>query len=282
MRKVIVTVAPVGSIPTREDSPHIPITPDEVGAEARRSADAGAAVVHLHARDPKTGKPTPDVEVFRAYLEAVRSRCEAITQITTGGGAVTLGLSPAERLRAVVDLGPEMASLNAGSMNFGRKVFANPPDVIEMFAREMDSAGVMPEFEVYDVGMVANVERLVLEPGLVSRRPRFGLVLGVAGGIPATVPNLAHLVSCLPGGASWQTIAIGRHQIPLGMVGVVMGGDVRVGMEDNLYLSKGVLARSNAELVDKAVRVIRELGFEPASPSEARARLGLADPMAAR
>ena len=138
----------------------------------------------------------------------------------------------------------------------------------------------MPEFEVYDVGMIANVERLVLAPGLHPGRARLSLVMGVAGGIPATVPNLVHLVSCLPGGCSWQTIAIGRHQIPLGTVGLVMGGDIRVGMEDNLYLSRGVLARSNAELVDKAVRVVRELGLEPASPAEAREQLGLPEPTA--
>lgn len=275
MRKVIVTVAPVGSIPTREDSPCIPVTAAEVGEEARRSVEAGAAVVHLHARDPRTGAPSSDTEVFRACLEAVRSRSGAVTQITTGGGAVTLNLSPDERIKPILELRPEMASLNAGSMNFGRKVFSNPPDVIETFAGEMTAAGVMPEFEVYDAGMIANVERLVLDPGLVPRPPRIGLVMGVQGGIPATVQNLCFLVSSLPEESSWQCIAVGRHQISLGAVAVVMGGDVRVGMEDNLYVSKGVLARSNAELVEKVVRIIRELGFEPASPDEARLQLGL-------
>jgi 3-keto-5-aminohexanoate cleavage enzyme len=274
-RKIIVTVASVGSIPTRDDSPYIPITPDEVGEEVRRSVEAGAAVAHLHARDQSTGAPTSDVSIYRAYIEGVKSRCNAITQITTGGGAVTLNLSPEERIRAVLDLRPEMASLNAGSMNFGRKVFSNPPDVIELFAREMTAAGVKPEFEVYDPGMIANVKRLILGPGLLSGTPRFGIVLGIQGGIPATVPDLQHMVASLPAGASWQAIAIGRDQIPIGAVAAVMGGDLRVGLEDNLYVSKGVLARSNAELVEKAVRVIRDLGFEPATPAEARRQLGL-------
>jgi 3-keto-5-aminohexanoate cleavage enzyme len=275
MRKVIVTVAPVGSIPTREDSPYIPITPAEIGAEARRSVEAGAAVVHLHVRDQKTGAPSADPGIFKACLEAVRAETDAVTQITTGGGATTLGLSPEERLRAVLDHKPEMASLNAGSVNFGRKVFSNPAEVIELFAREMDRAGVMPEFEIYELGMIENVKKLVLEPGLIKCRTRMSLVLGVMGACPATVDNLAHMVSCLPPETSWQIIAIGRHQIPLGAVGVVMGGDVRVGMEDNLYVQQGVLAKSNAELVEKMVRIIRELGFEPASPLEAREQLGL-------
>ncbi|MFC1654419.1 3-keto-5-aminohexanoate cleavage protein [Myxococcota bacterium] len=275
MRKVIVTVAPVGSIPTREDSAHIPITPEEIGAEARRSVEAGAAIVHLHVRDPQSGEPTANAEVFRAGLEAVRAETDAVTQITTGGGATTLGLGPEERLQAVLDLKPEMASLNAGSVNFGRKVFSNPTEVIEMYAREMDRAGVMPEFEIYERGMIENVKKLVLGPGLIKCRTRMSFVLGIQGGCPASVDDLAHMRSCLPPDTSWQIIAIGRHQIPLGAVGVVMGGDVRVGMEDNLYLEKGVLATSNAELVEKMVRVIRELGREPASPSEARKQLGL-------
>lgn len=275
MRKVIVTVAPVGSIPTREDSPHIPITPEEIGAEARRSVEAGAAIVHLHVRDQKTGAPTADPGTFRAGLEAVRAQTDAITQITTGGGATTLGLGPEERLQAVLDLKPEMASLNAGSVNFGRKVFSNPAEVIEVYAREMDRAGVIPEFEIYEVGMIENVRKLVLEPGLIKCRTRMSFVLGIQGACPATVDNLTHMVTGLPPDTSWQIIAIGRHQIPLGAVGVVMGGDVRVGMEDNLYLEKGVLAKSNAELVEKMVRIIRELGGEPASPQEAREQLGL-------
>jgi 3-keto-5-aminohexanoate cleavage enzyme len=133
----------------------------------------------------------------------------------------------------------------------------------------------MPEFEIYETGMIENVKKLVLEPGLIKCRTRMSFVLGVQGACPATVDNLTHMVTGLPPDTSWQVIAIGRHQIPLGAVGVVMGGDVRVGMEDNLYLEKGVLAKSNAELVEKMVRIIRDLGGEPASPQEARQQLGL-------
>ena len=181
--KVIITVAPTGSIPSRKDTPYLPITAEEVGDETKRAYDAGASVVHLHARNPETGEPTSDIEVFRAYLEAVRQRCPIITQITTGGGATTLGLGPEARLKAVEELKPDSASLNAGSMNFGRKLFPNPPEVIEMFARRMKELKVKPEFEVYDVGMVNNAIQLVIKPGLADPPYRFSFVMGVLGGI---------------------------------------------------------------------------------------------------
>ena len=274
-RKVIITVAPTGSVTTRDQTPYLPITPDEVVADSIRAIDEGAAVVHLHARDPETGKPTNDVSIYREYIEGIKAKSDAIIQITTGGGAVTLGLSPEDRLAAVKELKPEMASLNAGSMNFGRKLFANTPDVIETYARLMKEWGVVPEFEIYDVGMIGNVMRWVVDAGIMELPLQFSLVLGVVGGIPATPKNLLHLVESLPQPCTWQVIGIGRHQIPLGICGVICGGNIRVGMEDNIYLEKGVLAKSNAELVAKAVRIIRELGFEIASPDEAREMLNI-------
>jgi len=270
MRKVIVTVAPTGSVTSREDTPYLPLTADEVAGETERCYNSGASVVHLHARDPETGKPTSDAEVYRAYLEKIRDRCPIVTQITTGGGAVTMGLSAEERLEAVRELRPEMASLNAGSMNFGRKLFPNTPDTIELYAKSMKEWGVVPEFEVYDVGMINNIEHWILKAGIMEAPLQFSLVMGVLGGIPATGKNLVFMVDSLPGNCTWQTIGIGRHQIPLGAMGVLLGGNVRVGMEDNIYLSKGVLAKSNAELVEKIVRIITELGMEPAAPEEAR------------
>jgi len=273
MRKVIITIAPTGSIPTRKDNPNLPITPEEVAEETSRAYEAGAAVVHLHARNPDTGEPSSDIEVFRAYLSAVRAACPIITQITTGGGATTLGLTPEQRLKAVEELRPDSASLNAGSMNFGRKLFPNTPDTMELYARRMKELGVMPEFEIYDLSMIQNVDTWIRQGGILEPPYQLSFVLGVVGGIPATFKNLLHLKESIPEDYTWQAIGIGRHQIPMGIMAVLLGGSLRVGFEDNVYLSRGVLAKSNAELVEKAVRIIRELGFEIATADDARSIL---------
>jgi 3-keto-5-aminohexanoate cleavage enzyme len=274
-RKVIITVAPTGSVTTRAETPYLPITPEEVIEETVRSYNAGASVVHLHARDPDTGQPTSSVEIFRMYLDGIRQRCPIITQITTGGGAATLGLGYDERFRPVEELRPDSASLNAGSMNFGRKLFPNPPEVMERYAKRMVELGVMPEFEIYDLSMIQNVDVWIRRPGIVPSPYQNSFVMGVLGGIPPTFKNLLALVESLPQGDTWQVIGIGRHQFTLGVAGILLGGNIRVGFEDNIYLAKGVLARSNAELVEKAVRIIRELGFEVASVEEARGILPL-------
>jgi len=274
-RKVIITVAPTGSVTTKAESPYLPIPPEEVIEETVRSYNAGASVVHLHARDPDTGQPTSSVEIFRMYLDGIRQRCPIITQITTGGGAATLGLGYDERFRPVEELRPDSASLNAGSMNFGRKLFPNPPEVMERYAKRMVELGVMPEFEIYDLSMIQNVDVWIRRPGIVPPPYQNSFVMGVLGGIPPTFKNLLALVESLPQGDTWQVIGIGRHQFTLGVAGILLGGNIRVGFEDNIYLAKGVLARSNAELVEKAVRIIRELGFEVASVEEARGILPL-------
>ncbi len=274
-RKVIITVAPTGSVTTREETPYLPITPEEVVEETVRSYNAGAALVHLHARDPETGGPTGDVEVFRSYVEGIRSRCPIIIQITSGGGAIGLGLSYEERLRPVIQLRPDSASLNAGSMNFGRKLFPNLPEAMEHFASKMAELGVMPEFEIYDLSMVQNVDIWIRRPALVPPPYHNSFVMGVVGGIPPTVKNLVLLAESLPAGDTWQVIGIGRHEFTLGAAGILLGGNLRVGFEDNVYLSEGKLARSNAELVEKAARIVRELGFEVATVEEAREILPL-------
>ena len=274
-QKVIVTVAPTGSIPTRKDNPALPVTPDEIAEETARSYAAGASVVHLHARDPQTGEPSSQPEIYGQYLERIRAKCPIVTQITTGGGAVTMGLGPEERLAAVKLYHPESASLNAGSMNFGRKLFPNTPEIMEAFADRFREWGVLPEFEVYDVGMIQNAKHWLIGPGKVRAPYRFSLVLGVMGGIPPTAKHLCVLVEDLPKESVWQVIGIGRHQLPLGAVAVGMGGGLRVGFEDNVYLKKGVLAKSNAELVEQAVKLVRAVGKEPATPDEAREILGI-------
>jgi 3-keto-5-aminohexanoate cleavage enzyme len=273
--KVIITVAPTGSISSKKDNPNIPVTPEEIAAETLRSYNAGATVVHLHARDQETGAPTSDIHVFRAYLETVRAACPIITQITTGGGATTLGLPPEGRLKPVEELRPDSASLNAGSMNFGRRLFPNLPEVMELFAKRMKELGVMPEFEIYDLSMVQNVDVWIRQAKLLDPPYRFSFVLGVIGGIPPSMKNLIALVESIPTDYSWQTIGIGRHQIPLGTAGVMLGGGVRVGFEDNIYIERGVLAKSNAELVDKMAKIIRLLGYDVASLEETKQMLPL-------
>jgi 3-keto-5-aminohexanoate cleavage enzyme len=274
-RKVIITVAPTGSMPTRKNNPNLPITPEEVAEETRRSYEAGAAVVHLHARNPDTGEPTPDINVFRDCLAAIRTACPIITQITTGGGTTKLGLTPEERLKPVIELKPDSASMNAGSMNFNRNLFPNLPDVMELFTRRMKEIKVMPEFEVYDLSMIQNIEVWIRQGEILEPPYQLSFVLGVLGGIPATFKNLLAMKESIPKEYTWQAIGIGRHQIPMGIMAVLLGGNLRVGFEDNVYLSKGVLAKSNAELVEKAVRIIRELGHEVASVEEARKILPL-------
>jgi 3-keto-5-aminohexanoate cleavage enzyme len=277
--KVIITAAVTGSIPTRENNPNIPYTPEEVAEEAFKSYEAGAAVVHLHARNPTNGRPISgeeSVDVFGKYIKLIKEKCDIICQITTGGGATTIsGLEQMKRLKPVEVLKPEMASLNTGSMNFGTRIFPNPPDLVQKFAKTMLELGVKPELEVYEPGHITSAIKFVIEPKLLDSSPQFSLVLGTAGGIAATPKNLMFMKDSLPKDCTWQVIAIGRHQIPLGVMGVLLGGNVRVGFEDNVYLSRSVLAKSNAELVAKIARIIKELGKEIASVDDAREILSL-------
>lgn len=271
--KIIVTVAPTGSFTTRTNTPYLPITPAEVIEETVRSYNAGASVVHLHARDPETGAPTNSSEIFRQYIEGITARIDIPIQITTGGGAVSggVGLTPEQRLKPVEELLPISASLNAGSYNVGPKgVFFSPGNIIEQYARRMKELKVMPEFEVYDTGMLNNIDVFVTQPGILAPPYRISLVMGMGGGIPATPKNLLFMKEALPPDARWQAIGIGRHQFMILTMGVLLGGDVRVGLEDNIYLSRGVLAKSNAELVEKMVRIIHEQGFDVATVDEAR------------
>ncbi|OPY89855.1 MAG: 3-keto-5-aminohexanoate cleavage enzyme [Syntrophaceae bacterium PtaU1.Bin231] len=274
-RKVIITAAVTGSIPTKKDNPNLPITPKEIIEETKRSYDAGASVVHLHGRDPVTGGVSADINIFREYLTGIRAVCPIITQITTGGGAAQLSLTPEQRLKAVEELMPDSASLNAGSMNFGRRLFLNTPETMELFAKKMKEIKVMPEFEVYDLSMVQNVDFYIRRGGIMEPPYQFSFVMGVMGGIPPTIKNLVALKDSIPEKCTWQGIGIGRHQIPLGTAAILLGGNLRVGFEDNVYLTKGVLAKSNAELVEKAARIIRELGLEVATVEEARQILPL-------
>ncbi|GAB4321619.1 MAG: 3-keto-5-aminohexanoate cleavage protein [Promethearchaeota archaeon] len=282
MRKLIITVAPTGSLTTREQLPWLPVTPEEIASAAVESYEAGAAVVHVHVRDPETGRPVQDVDLYRRTVELVRRGTggKMIVCTTTGGGA-TSGATPEQRLCSLqLEPPPELASLNVSSMNFGSKVFPNPPEVVEAFASAMKERGVKPEIEVYDVGHLVVVEDLV-ERGLLDPPLRVNFVMGVRGGIPASLENLSFLRDKLRSGglggveSTWMVTAIGRHQLPACVAATLMGGDVRVGFEDNVYYRRGEKARSNAQLVERVARIARELDREVATADEAREVLKL-------
>ncbi len=271
MDKLVITVAPTGSIPTKEMNPHVPLTPAEIVEDCAACVEAGASVCHLHARD-ESGRPSGRPELFRRIVEDLRARTDAIVQISTGGRA---GAGLEERARRL-EVGAEMASLTTGSVNFPEGVYANPRDLVEGLARRMKALGIKPEMEIFDVSMVEAAVDLVRK-GLAETPLHFNFVLGLRGALPATVKNLLHLVETLPPGSTWTVSGIGRHQLPMAVHAILMGGHVRVGLEDNLYYRKGVLAR-NVDLVERIVRLARELGREVATPDEARGILGLRRP----
>lgn len=271
MDKLIITVAPVGAEVTREHTPHIPISPEEIAEEARRARDAGASIVHLHGRHAD-GAPTQSAVVFGDIIERVRARTDLIVQVSTGGAT---GMTAEERLEPLA-CAPDMATLTVGTLNFGRDVFENPLDLVERFAREIKARGIRPEVEVFDTGMLATADRLV-EDELLSDPLHYDFVMGVPGGIAATPANLMHLSRSVRRHATWTVAAMGRHQLPMANLAILLGGHVRVGFEDNIYYARGVLATSNAQLVERVVRLARELGREVATPAEARKILGVVE-----
>jgi len=270
--KIIVTVALTGSASQWQKTPYLPITPEEIANQAVAACKVGAAVAHVHVRNPITKAPDPNIELYREVMNRIRDQCNMVVQLTTGGGG-PYGRSFEQRMCAL-DLHPDFASLNVASMTFGDGVFLNKPAEVEMAAHMMLERGIKPEIECYDIGHIDLAQRLI-EKGLLKHPTRISLVLGVVGGIPARPEHLIHMMKFLPTDCRPNVIAIGKSQFPLLALGIGMGADVRVGMEDNIYLSKGALAKSNAELVSKIVRIAKELGKEIASPSEARTMLAL-------
>lgn len=266
---VVITVAPTGAEVTREQTPHLPVTPEEIADEVVRSVREGASVVHIHAREPD-GRPTTDPAVLRRIADLIRERVDIVINMSTGA---EVGMSHAERIR-VLEASPEIASLNTGSMNFGDLLFDNPPDLIEALAKRMLAEGIRPELEVYDVGMLGAAARL-LDAGLLEEPPLYNFVMGVPGGIPASAANLIALLDNRPRPGPWSVTAIARHQLPMGTLAAVLGGHVRVGFEDNIYYRRGELATSNAQLVARARRIVEELGRPVATPDEARRILGV-------
>ncbi|MBI3709393.1 MAG: 3-keto-5-aminohexanoate cleavage protein [Proteobacteria bacterium] len=298
--KVIITCAVTGSIHTPTMSPYLPLTPDEIARDSIAAAEAGASILHLHARDPKDGRPTPDPEVFMQFLPRIKQQTDAVVNITTGGGH---GMTVQERLAAAFRASPEMTSLNMGSMNFGLYpaaekfknwkhewepkfleasrdfIFRNTFKDIEYVLKELgEGHGVRFEYECYDVGHLYNLahflERKLVKPPLFVQT-----IFGILGGIGADHENLMHMKrmadKLFGSDYQWSILAAGRHQLSFVSMGAIMGGNVRVGLEDSLYAGKGKLAKSNAEQVTIVRDILKNLSLEVASPQEARAMLQL-------
>ena len=267
MEKLVITVGLTGSRITRQQTPYIPITPEEIAQSGIEAWRAGASVLHIHVRDPQTGLGTQDLGLFREVSTRLRSETDALLCLTTSG-IPGRNLPIADRL-APLSLQPELVSFDAGSINMGENVFLNPPEFLEALAKETAAQGVKPELEIFEAGMVITCLRL-LDRGLLQAPLHFQFVLGTPAGMPATAKSLLHLTEILPREASWSVIGIGAGQLPMAMIGMAMGGHVRVGLEDNIYYAKGILAKSNAQLVERVVRIAREFGREIALPQEAR------------
>jgi 3-keto-5-aminohexanoate cleavage enzyme len=273
MEKLIITSAICGAEVTKEHNPNIPYTVKEIGKEAESAYNAGSSIIHLHVREDD-GTPTQNKNRFKACIEEIKKRCPEIIIMPSTGGAV--GMSNEERLQPIyLDPPPELASLDCGTMNFGGdEIFINTENMIIHFAKEMNKRGIKPELECFDKAMIDTALRLH-DQGYIKDPMHFNLVLGVLGGINASIRDFEFLVNSLPSNATYTATGIGRHEFPIATVSIIKGGHVRVGFEDNVYLSKGVLANSNGELVEKIVRIAEELGRQIATPKEARKILGL-------
>jgi len=271
MEKLIITAAICGAEVTKEQNPAVPYTVQEIVREAKSAYDAGAAVVHLHVREDD-GTPTQARERFRECIDAIYKEIPDVILIPSTGGAV--GMSAEERLQPA-ELFPEMATLDCGTCNFGDDVFENTMPVMRAFGKRMIENHIKPEYECFEMGHLDTILNMARKGQVPGAPMQFNFVLGVPGCTPATVDNLVWLVSRIPAGSTWTVTGIGRAAFPMAAAGIVMGGNVRVGFEDNLYLEKGVPAKSNGELVAKVVRLAKELGRGIASPAEARQILGL-------
>lgn len=269
MEKLIITAALVGAEVTREQTPYLPLTPREIADEAKKVWSAGASIVHLHMRD-SLGKPTQNKELFAEAISYIQAETDLIIQVSTGGAA---GMTSEERVQPVT-LAPEMASLSTGSVNFGEDVFSNPLPMVREFAQAFHIHQVKPEIEVFECGMIQNALTLV-KSGLFHEPLHFNFVLGVPGGMPATAKNLLFLLDLIPPTSTWTVSGIGRHQLTMNTLGIILGGHVRTGFEDNIYYCKGVLAEGNAPLVERLVSLAKSLDRPVANPTEARRLLGL-------
>ncbi|MCL2865568.1 MAG: 3-keto-5-aminohexanoate cleavage protein [Lachnospiraceae bacterium] len=301
MKKTIITAAITGAIHIPSQSKYLPIAPDEIADESIAACKAGAAVAHIHVRDPKDGRPTPDMELFRYVCKKVKENCDVILCLTTGGDPTTMTIE--QRLLPVTELQPEVASLNGGSLNFAlhplaerieeyrfnwekeyllkteNNIHNNTFYSMRKYIDTFYNVGTKPEFEVYEIGHINNIAYFVKQ-GKIKAPVYLQFVLGVLGGMQATVENLIYLVSTAEKAFGkdsfiWSVVGAGKQQMSLGAVALAMGGHVRVGLEDSIWLSKGEKAKSNAQQVEKIVRIAKELSKEVATADEARAILGV-------
>lgn len=288
----ILTCAVTGGDDVAHKFPQLPVTPRQIADAVIEAAGTGAAIAHIHVRHPDTGKPSMELEYYRQVVDMVRSAdTDIILNLTTGPGARYVpGLEatntyaegsnirpPADRVRHILDLKPEIATLDMGSLNFGRGALINVPAQIEAIAAGIVEAGSLPELEIFDAGHMALALKMLAD-GTIPQAAIFQFALGIPWGAPATPEMVSYFRGALPKGALWAAFGVGRTEFPMVAQSFLMGGHCRVGMEDNFFLSKGVQAQSNGQLVEKAGSIIRQLGGEVATASEARALLGLAKP----
>lgn len=270
MEKLIITAAITGAETQKTHNPNLPVTPDEQAQAAYDCIQAGASIIHLHVRD-ENEKPSQSLDRFKEVQEKIKSRCDdVIIQFSTGGAVGT----PVQERIAPLSLKPEMASLNAGSLNFGNEVFENLPGDIEKLGKKMIELNIKPEIEVYDLGMLEYGVSLINQ-GVVNAPAHFQFVLGTRHGISGSPENLIHMAGKLPEDATFAVAGVGRHQLNLAPVAISLGGHVRVGLEDNIYYRKGELAKSNAQLVERIVRISREMERPVATVADSRKILGI-------
>jgi 3-keto-5-aminohexanoate cleavage enzyme len=269
---LVITAAICGAELTREHTPYLPLSPEELAAEATACAEAGARVVHLHVRD-EAGRPSQDPAIFAKTLKLIRERCDVIVQFSTGG-AVTATAD--ERLAPVRELspGPDFVTFSMGTMNFGNEVFYNPQPMLDTFAKAFTEAKLKPEFEIFDAGMLDTLKRMI-KKGQVQTPVHCDLVLGVPGGMAGNLRNLMFLLESLPEGATWTVSGVGAAQLPLTVHALALGGHVRVGLEDNIYYRKGELSEGSAPLVARIARIAKEMDRPLATVQQARGILGL-------
>jgi len=289
MSKTIISCAVTGGADTAKKNPAVPVTPAQIAQAAIDARNAGATIAHIHVRDPKTGLASQSVDYYREVVELIRGTdCDILINLTTGpgsrfvpsdddprvGGPGTTMTPPLMRVRHVLELRPDICSLDVGSMNFGETGFVNTPGHLRIMAKAISDAGVKPELEVFEPGHIMLARKLI-DDGYIGRPPLFQICLGIPWGAPATPESMMFMRGLLPPDAMWAGFGISRMEFPMVAQAVILGGHVRVGLEDNLYIESGVLAPSNAALVERAVRIVQSLGADVATPEEARKILGL-------
>ena len=272
--KIILTVAPTGAWPSKNDTPYIPLQPKEIAEDVYSCWQAGASIAHIHVRDDED-KSSMDFAKFTETVELIRATdCDIVLNLTTSG---QLGLEDEDRMRHIIALKPELASYDCGSMNWAHStVFENSPRFLEKLGLAMQENNIKPEIEIFDAGMVYNA-LYYLKKGILKAPLHFQFVLGAPGGMTATIENLMFLKTLIPADSTWGALGIGRGHLPIMYTTLALGGHVRVGMEDNIYYSKGVLAKSNVEFVERTKRIAAEIDKEIATPDEARSILGLSN-----